>query len=147
MIPSLDMLLPEVKVFSMRDKNGQGQDYMSDASEIKMPMAVIVNEYSISAAEYFAAVLQEYGKAEVIGTKTTGKCYAQELIGLPDGSGLYLSTKKFLTPKGVNLAETGVTPNYDVPMSDTDMANFSKLTNAQDVQLQKAYNVVFAKIK
>ncbi|MCX7615263.1 MAG: S41 family peptidase [Clostridiales bacterium] len=146
MIPALDMLLPKVKVFSMRDKSGQGQDYMSDASEIKLPMAVIVNQYSISAAEYFAAVLQEYGKADIVGTKTTGKCYAQELINLPDGSGIYLSTKKFLTPKGVNLAETGVTPDYKIDISDEEMERFSMLTKAQDVQLQKAYSVVVSKI-
>ncbi len=146
MIPALDMLLPKVTVFSMRDKNGQGQDYMSDEAEIKIPMAVLVNEYSISAAEYFAAVLQEYEKAEIIGTKTTGKCYAQELIGLPDGSGLYLSTKMFLTPKGVNLAETGVTPDYEVKMSDKDMSNFAILSKAQDIQLQKALSVVSSKL-
>ncbi|MDP4109100.1 MAG: S41 family peptidase [Bacillota bacterium] len=148
MIPALDMLLPQVKVFSMRDKSGQGQDFMSDKAEINLPMAVIVNEYSYSAAEYFAAVLQEYKKAEVVGEKTTGKCYAQELIGLPDGSGLYLSTKTFLTPKGVNLAEKGgITPDYIVEMPDKDMTNFSSLTKSQDAQLQKAYSVVSSEIK
>ena len=73
MADMLDMLLPEGMIISMFDKQGNTREYTSDASRIELPMAVLTNEYSISAAEFFAAALQEYGVAMVIGDKTGGK--------------------------------------------------------------------------
>lgn len=138
MVHMLDRLLPEGLVFSMKNKQGEVSEDYSDANEVNLPMAVLVNKYSYSAAEFFAAALQEYGKACIIGEKTTGKGYAQSTIPLSDGSGLYLSVQTYYTPKGVNLAGVGISPDIEVAMSDELTQKITMLTDGQDVQLTAA---------
>lgn len=137
----LDLLLPEGAIITMSDNKGETTEYRSDESCITLPMAVITNEYSISAAEFFAAVLQEYGVATVVGDRTIGKGYAQNLIPLSEGA-VNLSVLKYYTPKGVSLAGTGITPDVEISLSDEDFYNFYYLTDEQDVQLQKALEAV-----
>jgi len=103
----LDYILPEVDIFISRDRNGAETVYTSDKSCIDLPMAVLVNENTVSAAEFFAAALREYDWAEVVGTPTTGKGYSQTPIELSDGSAIVLSTREYLTPGRVSLAEQG----------------------------------------
>lgn len=141
----LDLLLPEGVVISTVDKQGNVREYSSDANCITMPMTVIVNENSISAAEFFAAALQEYGVAEVVGAHTGGKGYSQQLIRLSDGSSINLSTTRYYTPKGTNLAGIGIAPDHEVAM-DMDYATFYYLKDAEDVQLQKAITVLSEKV-
>ena len=137
----LDLLLPEGAIITMSDNKGETTEYRSDESCITLPMAVITNEYSISAAEFFAAVLQEYGVATVVGDRTIGKGYAQNLIPLSEGA-VNLSVLKYYTPKGVSLAGTGITPDVEISLSDEDFYNFYYLTDEQDIQLQKALEAV-----
>ncbi|MBR6812130.1 MAG: S41 family peptidase [Oscillospiraceae bacterium] len=103
----LDYILPEGDIFISRDRNGAETVYTSDKSCIDLPMAVLVNENTVSAAEFFAAALREYDWAEVVGTPTTGKGYSQTPIELSDGSAIVLSTREYLTPGRVSLAEQG----------------------------------------
>ena len=138
----LDKLLPEGTIISMSYKDGRTRSYTSDAECVDMPMAVITNAYSISAAEFFAAALQEYGVATVAGEATGGKGYAQTLITMEDGSSINLSIARYYTPKGVSLAGVGVTPDREVVMSEEDLYNFYNLTPEQDVQLQEAIAAV-----
>ena len=146
MADMLDMLLPEGMIISMFDKQGNTREYTSDASRIELPMAVLTNEYSISAAEFFAAALQEYGVAMVIGDKTGGKGYAQNMFTLSDGSSVNISSYSYYTPKGKSLAETGITPDIEISLSEEDFYNFYYLTNEQDTQLQKALEYVKGQI-
>ncbi len=146
MADMLDMLLPEGMIISMFDKKGNTREYTSDASRIELPMAVLTNEYSISAAEFFAAALQEYGVAMVIGDKTGGKGYAQNMFTLSDGSSVNISSYSYYTPKGKSLAETGITPDIEISLSEEDFYNFYYLTNEQDTQLQKALEYVNGQI-
>ena len=146
MADMLDMLLPEGMIISMFDKQGNTREYTSDASRIELPMAVLTNEYSISAAEFFAAALQEYGVAMVIGDKTGGKGYAQNMFTLSDGSSVNISSYSYYTPKGKSLAETGITPDIEISLSEEDFYNFYYLTNEQDTQLQKALEYVNGQI-
>ena len=104
----LDYLLPEGTIFHAVSYNGEEDKTMSNAECLEMPMAVLVNEDSYSAAEFFAAALQEYGWAKVVGTPTTGKGYFQSTFDLSDGSAVNLSIGKYFTPvKGISLAEVG----------------------------------------
>ena len=107
-------------------------------------MVVLTNEYSISAAEFFAAALQEYGVADVVGQKTSGKGYSQQTFKLSDGSSVHISTTRYYTPKGNSLAETGVTPDHLVEMPLEDIYNLAsgKLEPADDEQLQAAIQAV-----
>jgi len=137
----LDLLLPEGTIITMSNNKEEVSEYRSDASCINMPMVVLTNEYSISAAEFFAAVLQEYDVATIVGDKTIGKGYAQTLIPLSEGA-VNLSTLKYYTPKGVSLAGVGITPDIEVSLSDEDFYNFYYLTDEQDTQLQKALETI-----
>ena len=137
----LDLLLPEGTIITMSDNRGEVTEYRSKEGAIELPMVVITNEYSISAAEFFAAVLQEYGVATIVGDKTIGKGYAQTLIPLSEGA-VNLSTLKYYTPKGVSLAGVGITPDVEISLSDEDFYNFYSLTDEQDTQLQKALETV-----
>ena len=144
----LDSLLPEGPVITMVDKAGTEMPLTSDKICLEAPMAVITNAYSISAAEFFAAALQEYGVATVVGEKTGGKGYSQQTFMLSDGSSINLSTTRYYTPKGNSLAETGVTPDQTVELSVEDLSLLlsGKLETAEDEQLQAALQTVVSKI-
>ena len=123
LVKVLDYLLPEGEVFHTVNYTGKEQIDTSDAACIDVPMAVLVNAQSYSAAEFFAAALQEYEKAIVVGEQTVGKGYFQETYKLLDGSAVSISVGKYYTPKGVNLVETGgLTPDLPVPVDDETAA-------------------------
>ena len=140
----LDGLLPEGPVITMVDKAGEEMPLTSDADMLEMPMVVLTNEYSVSAAEFFAAALQEYDVATVVGTKTSGKGYSQQTFKLSDGSSVHISTTRYYTPKGNSLAETGVTPDLivELPLEDLNLLLSGKLADADDEQLQSAMKTV-----
>lgn len=115
LVKVLDYLLPEGKLFTTVDYAGNTQTDMSDESCLELPMAVLVNESSYSAAEFFAAAMAEYDAAVVVGEQTSGKGYFQSTFRLPDGSAVGLSIGKYYTPQGKSLADVGVTP--DIPVS------------------------------
>ncbi len=140
----LDGLLPEGPVITMVDKAGQEMPLTSDATMLEMPMVVLTNEYSVSAAEFFAAALQEYDVATVVGTKTSGKGYSQQTFNLSDGSSVHISTTRYYTPKGNSLAETGVTPDLivELPLEDLNLLLSGKLADSEDEQLQSAMKVI-----
>lgn len=144
MVNMLDALLPEGPVITMVDKAGEEIPLSSDAEMLGLPLTVITNENSISAAEFFAAALQEYGVATVVGTKTSGKGYSQQSFDLSDGSSVHLSTTRYYTPKGNSLAETGVTPDQTVELPVEDLYSLlsGKLEVADDEQLQAAIQAV-----
>lgn len=107
MVKALDYLLPEGPLFCSVDYNGKEDIDQSDADCLEMPMAVLINGGTYSAAEFFAAALREYDWAVTVGEPTTGKGYYQTTIELGDGSAVQLSTGAYTTPKGVNLTEAG----------------------------------------
>jgi carboxyl-terminal processing protease len=105
----------------------------SDNVCLQMKMTVLVNENTYSAAEYFAAALQEYNWATVVGTATTGKGRSQTTIELSDGSAVHISSRKYLTPKRVDLSQKGgITPDVVVNAGD----------GKDDPQLSKALELV-----
>lgn len=136
----LDYLLPEGEIFHAVYYNGKEDITESDASSLELPMAVLVNGSSYSAAEFFAAALQEYDAATVVGTQTCGKGYFQQTISLSDGSAVGLSVGKYYTPSGRNLQDIGVTPDIPVELDPEDESAlaYDNLEPEQDAQLQAA---------
>lgn len=118
LVKLLDYLLPEGELFRTVDYAGREAVDKSDADSLEIPMAVLVNGESYSAAEFFAVALQEYGAATVVGEKTSGKGYFQSTFPLSDGSAVALSIGKYFTPKGVSLEGVGITPDVDVPVDE-----------------------------
>lgn len=119
LITILDHLLPEGDVFVSVDKSGRENVTRSDNVCVKVPMAVLVDGNSYSAAEYFAAALREYNWATVVGENTTGKGRSQTTIVLDDGSAIHISSNKYLTPNRVDLSEQGgLTPDVVVSPED-----------------------------
>ena len=107
LVKLLDYLLPKGTLFRSLYYTGEETVDTSDEKCLPLPMAVLVNGDSYSAAEFFAAALSEYGWAVVVGEPTYGKGYFQEYYELSDGSGVGLSVGKYFTPNGVSLAEAG----------------------------------------
>ena len=140
LVEILDYLLPEGPLFRSEYYTGEVSVDESDASFLDMPMAVLVNSDSYSAAEFFAAALQEYDAAVVVGTATVGKGNFQETFQLSDGSAVNLSTGRYCTPKGVSLSGVGITPDVEVPVSaQVDAAIYAgTLAPAEDPQIQAA---------
>ena len=94
LVKLLDYLLPEGPLFRSEDYKGNVLVDESDEKCLEMPMAVLVNEGSYSAAEFFAAALSEYKWATVVGTQTCGKGYFQVTYQFSDGSAVGLSIGK-----------------------------------------------------
>ena len=107
MVYALDYLLPEGPLFRSVNYNGAESVDESDADCLDLPMAVLINGNTYSAAEFFAAALSEYDWAVTVGEPTCGKGYYQTTIQLGDGSAVQLSTGAYTTPNGVNLTEVG----------------------------------------
>lgn len=133
LVELLDYLLPEGTLFRSVSYSGREDVDESDAACLELPMAVLINANSYSAAELFAAALSEYDWAVTVGEPTTGKSYYQTTIQLGDGSAVQLSTGAYTTPNGVNLTEAGgLTP--DVPVSSAE----GVVTPEEDPQIQAA---------
>jgi carboxyl-terminal processing protease len=137
----LDYLLPSGDLFRSVDYTGQERVDRSDEGCLPIPMCVLVNNYSYSAAEFFAAALSEYNWATVIGEPTVGKSYFQMTLDLQDGSAVALSTGKYFTPKGVSLAdEGGLQPDVIIDLDDeTEALVYANLLDpADDPHIQAA---------
>ncbi len=136
----LDAILPEGIIFRTSGRSGGETTVESDAQCVDLPMAVLVNEDSYSAAEFFAAQLQEDGWAVIVGSPTSGKGYSQLTFPLLHGGALALSTQTYRTGDGVSLIGTGLTLDVRVDLSEEDAALLSAgaLPHEEDEQLQAA---------
>ena len=139
----LDYLLPEGPIVRIVDAEGNEDVRYSDASELDMPMCVLVNSSTASAAELFSSALQDYDKAELVGTVTYGKGTMQTIIRLADNTGLGISYRMYNPPYSDNYEGVGVQPDYVVEMDESVAdKNIYKITDAEDTQLQKAIELL-----
>ena len=141
LVKILDYLLPEGDLFRSEYYTGSVVVDKSDAKCLEMPMAVLINGNSYSAAEFFAAALEEYDAAVTVGLPTTGKGYFQTAIRLSDGSAVRLSIGRYTTPNGVSLADVGgLQPNILVEVDDETAAAIAAgtLEPENDPQIQAA---------
>ena len=141
---SLDAGLAVARLFvasgtlAMRETKGSEKESITAKpgdGAITLPMQVLVDTGTSSAAELFASALLGTKRAELVGEHTIGRAASQRLIKLPDGSGLYLTTTRYLTPDGTPLHEKGLTPSVSVDQPDVE---FGQLPPATDPVLEKA---------
>ena len=140
----LDYLLPAGQLFKTVDYRGKEEVTKSNAKCLEMPMVVLVNGSSYSAAEFFAAALWEYNWATVVGQQTSGKGYFQVVYKLYDGSAVGISIGKYVTPKGVSLEGVGITPDRVVEVDNKTASAIKngKLDPMEDPQILAALEVL-----
>lgn len=107
-----DYIVPEGIIVTVQDKKGGVHTDNSDANCLDIPMVVLVNENSASAAELFTMCLKDYGVATIVGTQTYGKGIVQSIFQLMDGSGLKFTTERYYGPAGNCIQDTGIEPDY-----------------------------------
>ena len=108
---------------------------------INMPIIILTNENTASSSEILAGALKDYGKAKIVGTKTYGKGVIQQLLTLPYGSGLKITSEEYLTPDKTKINEIVIEPNEEVKLPDS-VKNVLTVEEKDDTQLQKAIEMV-----
>ena len=106
----------------------------SDGS-IAAPVVLLTDGGTAGAAEVFAAALDENERATIIGDRTLGRAARQRLVTLPDGSGLWLTHLRYLSPKGNPIHEKGLEPDVEVDQPEVEFGSEPPTT---DLTLQKA---------
>ena len=144
----LDYLLPEGNLIRTVGTDGSDETVISDADCVKVPMAVLVNENTYSAAELFAVDLSEYGVARIFGQKTSGKGFFQQVFQFSDGSAAGISVGRYYTSQGNNLEGIGLTPDEEIKLDDESEALLynGMLEPENDAQLQAALSYLMDKV-
>lgn len=144
----IDKLVPAGPIVRAKYRTGAIQTlYTSDAKQVNLPMVVLQNGNTASAAELFTAALRDYGKAKSVGTKTYGKGTMQEFLSLHDGTALDLSVAYFYPPKSDNFEGVGLQPDIPSELSAAAQQNQYDLSMDDDTQLQTAISTVELQIK
>lgn len=86
----------------------------NDNRYTELPLIVLADEWSASASEIVAGTLKDHNRAILVGTHTFGKDLIQEVIGLPDGSGMTITIANYRTPSGVDFHKKGILPDKNV---------------------------------
>lgn len=147
-VDMLDTLLPEGDLVSATYHDGHTEVLgTSDADEVNLPMVVITNENTASAAELFAQAIKDYNKGRTVGTQTYGKGVMQTIYPLSDGGALSITVAKYNPPKSENFDGVGVKPDYAVQLTAEQQRNFYELDEETDPQLKKALELAEAVIK
>ena len=108
---------------------------------INMPIVILTNENTASSSEILAGALKDLGKAKIVGTKTYGKGVIQQILSLPDGSGIKITSEKYLTPNKTEINKVGITPDEVVELPDT-VKNVLNVERKDDTQLQKTIEML-----
>ncbi|MCI9405973.1 MAG: S41 family peptidase [Oscillospiraceae bacterium] len=144
----LDKLLPEGDIVSAVYKDGTVDVLAkSDENEINLPMVVLTNNRTASAAELFTQALRDYNKAKSVGTITYGKGTMQSVKKLNDGSAVNVTVARYLPPSGISYDGEGIKPDYEVELTADMQANLGNLDETTDPQLRKALEVVTSSLR
>ncbi|MGQ0635617.1 MAG: S41 family peptidase [Planctomycetaceae bacterium] len=129
-----DLFLPEGTIVSTRGRTSADNTAESAAREQtwKVPLVVLIDGESASASEILAAAIKEHGRGTLVGRRTYGKGSVQTLFSLPSvGAGLRLTTARFYSPSGQEIADRGVAP--DVPVAETTAINQGDVRTDRDL--------------
>ncbi len=138
-----NLFIPDGKIVSVIGRNGYKQDL--NAQDIKYtvskPLIVLIDHSSASASEILSGALKDYNKAKLVGTTTYGKGMVQEVLPLPNETGLNLTIAKYLTPKGTDINKKGIAPDVKIELTLED------LKKNHDTQLEVAKKMMADTIK
>ncbi|MER2027447.1 MAG: S41 family peptidase, partial [Lachnospiraceae bacterium] len=136
-----EQLLPKGLIFYMEDKDGNKTEYNCEGADFDLPMVVLVNEYSASAAEILSGAIKDSGIGKLVGKTTFGKGIVQDVIPLQDGSAIKLTVANYYTRGGNDIHLKGIEPDIEVEL-DTD----AYLDDGKDTQLDKAVEVLLGEM-
>lgn len=119
--------LTQGEVLSVRDSYGNVEVYVVTPQELTtdLPMVVLVDGYSASGSEVVAGALQDHERAVIAGTATYGKGSANTMKELADGSGLYITIARWLTPNGNLIEGIGVIPDIEIELTEEDAVQWA----------------------
>lgn len=137
-----DAILPKTSFVTLKDNKGEVvQDYKLDDKYNDIKMVVLVNEGSASASEILSGAIRDLDRAKIIGKTTYGKGVVQNVMSLPGGDGLKLTTSEYFTPSGKSINKKGIVPDIEVDLPD-DVEGIGIDYKDTDTQLQKAIEVI-----
>lgn len=144
--PMLNRLIPAAVIAYSENADGVRKTLVETdgADYINLPMTVLADGGTASAAELFAVALKDERGASIVGTQTYGKASIQSVISFPDGSALTLTTAKIIPSKSDSYDNVGIKPDYQIELPTGIM--FEYLSEQDDTQLQKAIEITTAKI-
>ncbi|MGE5396369.1 MAG: S41 family peptidase [Chitinophagales bacterium] len=133
-----DTIMDKGNIVKIVNREGTSEVYSSTPGGINVPIAVLVNKGSASAAEILSGALKDNGLAVLVGEKTYGKGLVQTVYPLMGGDALKLTTQKYFTPRGIDINRKGIAPDYVVTaLEDSE----------EDTQLDKAISLIADKIQ
>ena len=134
------------------DKYGNRDEHTCEGkTPIEIPLVVLINEESASAAEIFAGAVKDHQIGTLVGTTTFGKGIVQKTYALGDGSAVKMTVSKYYTPKGVNIHGEGIHPDVEVewPEKEENLSDVSELSElpenewlSKDNQMKKSMQVL-----
>ena len=130
-----------VILYEVDKNNNETVEKTTDDPIIKMPIVILTNENTASSSEILAGALKDHKKATIVGEKTYGKGVIQRLLTLPDGSGLKITSEKYLTPNRTEINKVGIEPDEKVELPET-VTNILNVEKNEDTQLQKAIEIL-----
>ena len=137
-----DKFCPEGLVVYIEDKDGQREEYKSDADQLGLPLVVLVNGYSASSSEIVTGAIKDYEVGTIMGTTTYGKGVVQRVLPLGDGSGMKVTIAKYYTPNGYNIHGVGIQPDVEV---EWDADKYKE--DGTDNQLEEAVKYLTKELK
>lgn len=153
---TLEQILPEGMIVYTEDKYGKREEHTCDGkTPIQIPLIVLVNGNSASAAEIFAGAVKDHGVARLVGETTFGKGIVQKIYQLSDGSALKITVSKYYTPNGINIHGTGIDPDIEVrwPEDQEELTNPSEVNTLEfqewlekDNQMKKAWDEIVSMV-
>ena len=142
------MWLEKGAIVSTKDRKGGDQQFSANGTALtKLPLAVLVDQYSASASEILAGALKENKRATVIGTRTYGKGTVQSVHSLSDGSGLAVTIAQYYPPSGIDINHKGITPDIQVPLTREEQMNLNINPALAGTKNDPQYNKAIAILK
>ena len=119
--------IKEGVIITQRDNQGRTTSVSANPNGIftELPMVVLVNDYSASGSEVLAGALQDYKRATIAGTVTLGKGSYDAFFQLQDGSAIYLTIGRWLTPDGREIEGKGITPDQTLTQTGDEAVNWA----------------------
>ena len=144
-VKMLDYLLPDGLLVYTEDKYGNRLETYegSDGHEVDIPAVILVDEGTASASEVFSSAMRDYGRAQLVGTRTFGKGIVQQLYPLGDGSAVKLTVSAYFTKSGTPIQGEGLVPDVEVTMADGGPKDpDEQLSVKDDAQLAEALRLL-----